>query len=382
LIYRAATAAQAEEHLTELEAKWKAYPSVSQVWRRNWARITPFFHYPPEIRRAIYTTNSVESLLRAENSDIPSEPTVLVVNVSQVHDIQRRAQVGEAEAQYILGAAYRTGGPLLAKDLTAAAQWWHRAAGQGHAQAQNGLGYMYQNGEGVSCDYAEAARWYRLAAEQGNAAAENNLGNLYFAGKGVHRSYSAAFEWVAKAAKQGLATAQHGLGYMYRYGKGATRNIAEALNLFHQAARQGMAQAQNERGAMYLRGEGVTRDPAEAFPGFNWRPSRIFLTRKITWATSTAPARARPAIIARHCAGSASPPNRGWLPPRLTWGPLDYVAGYMWLSLAAEQGSKTADAGKKSLSTIMTKDQLAAADARRGEWKQQHSAPLQQAQAR
>src|ERR1700736_4839358 len=64
-IYRAATAAEAEQHLQELEGKWKAYPSVSQVWRRNWARITPFFNYPPEIRRAIYTTNSVESLNRS-----------------------------------------------------------------------------------------------------------------------------------------------------------------------------------------------------------------------------------------------------------------------------------------------------------------------------
>ena len=64
-IYRAATAAEAEQHLAELEAKWKAYPSVSQVWRRNWARITPFFNYPPDIRRAIYTTNAVESLNRS-----------------------------------------------------------------------------------------------------------------------------------------------------------------------------------------------------------------------------------------------------------------------------------------------------------------------------
>ncbi len=64
-IYSSATAAEAEQHLQELEDKWKAYPSVSQVWRRNWPRITPFFHYPPEIRRAIYTTNSVESLNRS-----------------------------------------------------------------------------------------------------------------------------------------------------------------------------------------------------------------------------------------------------------------------------------------------------------------------------
>jgi putative transposase len=64
-IYRAATATEAEQHLAELETKWKAYPSVSQVWRRNWARITPFFNYPEDIRTAIYTTNSVESLNRS-----------------------------------------------------------------------------------------------------------------------------------------------------------------------------------------------------------------------------------------------------------------------------------------------------------------------------
>jgi len=35
---------------------------VSELWRRHWARITPLFAYPDEIRKAIYTTNIVESL--------------------------------------------------------------------------------------------------------------------------------------------------------------------------------------------------------------------------------------------------------------------------------------------------------------------------------
>jgi len=65
MIYGSATAAAAEQHLAEVEAKWKAYPSVSQIWRRNWPRITPFFNYPADIRRALYTTNSVESLNRS-----------------------------------------------------------------------------------------------------------------------------------------------------------------------------------------------------------------------------------------------------------------------------------------------------------------------------
>jgi len=65
LIYRAATVAEAEDQLGRLEQTWNCYPPMCQIWRRNWERITPFFHYPPEIRRAIYTTNSVEALHRS-----------------------------------------------------------------------------------------------------------------------------------------------------------------------------------------------------------------------------------------------------------------------------------------------------------------------------
>ncbi len=62
-IYIASTADDAEIRLCEFEAKWgEAYSPIVQSWRRNWARITPFFDYPPEIRRVIYTTNAIESV--------------------------------------------------------------------------------------------------------------------------------------------------------------------------------------------------------------------------------------------------------------------------------------------------------------------------------
>ncbi len=64
-IYQAATAEEARQQLEEMILKWTAYPSVGQVWQRNWDRITPFFHYPDDIRKAIYTTNSVEALHRS-----------------------------------------------------------------------------------------------------------------------------------------------------------------------------------------------------------------------------------------------------------------------------------------------------------------------------
>jgi putative transposase len=62
-VYAAPTEDEAARRLDEFAEKWDAsHPSMSQVWRRNWDRITPFFAYPAEIRKVIYTTNAVESL--------------------------------------------------------------------------------------------------------------------------------------------------------------------------------------------------------------------------------------------------------------------------------------------------------------------------------
>ena len=62
-VYRASTVEEAEQRLDEFAAKWDgAYPTISQMWRRNWEHLIPFFAYPADIRKVIYTTNAVESL--------------------------------------------------------------------------------------------------------------------------------------------------------------------------------------------------------------------------------------------------------------------------------------------------------------------------------
>jgi putative transposase len=38
------------------------YPQISKSWRANWENLNTFFGYPPDIRKAIYTTNAIESL--------------------------------------------------------------------------------------------------------------------------------------------------------------------------------------------------------------------------------------------------------------------------------------------------------------------------------
>ncbi len=62
-IYTAATEQAAEVALEEFAVKWdKSHATISKIWRSNWARIIPFFQFPAEIRKVIYTTNAIESL--------------------------------------------------------------------------------------------------------------------------------------------------------------------------------------------------------------------------------------------------------------------------------------------------------------------------------
>jgi putative transposase len=65
-IYGSKTLEEAELSLQAFEDKWDGkYPTVNQLWHRHWNNIIPFFAYPSEIRKVIYTTNAIESLNRS-----------------------------------------------------------------------------------------------------------------------------------------------------------------------------------------------------------------------------------------------------------------------------------------------------------------------------
>ncbi len=64
-VYKAANKDLAESELDKLEAKWNdKYPIVIKSWRNNWERLSQFFKYPEDIRRIIYTTNTIEAVHR------------------------------------------------------------------------------------------------------------------------------------------------------------------------------------------------------------------------------------------------------------------------------------------------------------------------------
>jgi putative transposase len=62
LVYKATTADEAERQLGDFESKWTKYPAIARLWREQWERVTPFFAFPQEVRKVVYTTNAVESL--------------------------------------------------------------------------------------------------------------------------------------------------------------------------------------------------------------------------------------------------------------------------------------------------------------------------------
>jgi putative transposase len=63
-VYTAASAEAAEQALNDFEhGAWgQRYPTVTAAWRRAWDRVIPFFAFPPEVRRVVYTTNAIESV--------------------------------------------------------------------------------------------------------------------------------------------------------------------------------------------------------------------------------------------------------------------------------------------------------------------------------
>ena len=75
LIYQAPTLEQADQELANFADKWKeTYPAVVRSWQQNWSKVIPMFSFVPEIRKVIYTTNTIESLNMTLRKVIKNRP--------------------------------------------------------------------------------------------------------------------------------------------------------------------------------------------------------------------------------------------------------------------------------------------------------------------
>ena len=133
------------------------------------------------------------------------------------------AEKGFATVQHLMGVAHAECG----NDVKAA-EWFRRAAEQGHASAQNNLGSMYEKGRGGLPRSDEiAAKWYRMAASQGLAEAQSNLGAMYAWGAGVKKDNTEAYAWLSIAAAQGDPQAAQAKGTVAQRMTDEARELAE-----------------------------------------------------------------------------------------------------------------------------------------------------------
>jgi TPR repeat protein len=181
------------------------------------------------------------------------------------------------------------------KNYAEAAKWYSEAAEQEDPNAENQLGWLYENGLGVPKDTKKAAELYRKAAENGNVEAADRLEKLtgervtppeYFEPtmleeetpakptedegydlnvKGIEfynqGNYTEAVKYYHQAAEMGNLSAQNNLAYCYQNGQGVAKNIEEAIKWYREAAEQGYDGAQLQVGYLY---ESVKQDFNEA----------------------------------------------------------------------------------------------------------------------
>lgn len=144
---------------------------------------------------------------------------------AQDSELIRKAQSGDAEAQYNLGGFYQYGLGGFENNKEEAVKWYMKAAEQGHAGALCCIGDCYRDGIFFKENREEAMKWYLKAAEKGDAGAQYVLGDTYFLGLGgIPRDDAKAEYWLLKAAAQGYRFAYSSLAIFY-----TSRNKEEAI---------------------------------------------------------------------------------------------------------------------------------------------------------
>lgn len=238
--------------------------------------------------------------------------------------------------------------PLAPPDRTGSIDELTKRAEEGDAVSQAFLGFKYFLGSGVPKNPAEASKWFRLAAEQGNVGAQFQLGEMYARGEGVAKDDFQAIKWYRLAADLGDAIAQRQLGVMYARGRGVDPDDVEAARWFRRAAEQGNADAQTRLGMMHDMGLGVARDDSEAVKWYRR-------------AADQGDVDAQYQLAAKHFLGEGTPQ--------------DFVQAYAWASIAAANGDAKARELRDDASDVMTREQIAEAQALSKSFKPRVSVP-------
>ena len=172
-----------------------------------------------------------------------------VMGQNRYLDNIKKAEAGDAEAQFETGKAYYLG-EGVEKNFAQAVVWYKKSASQGNWKAQNNLGLAYQYGEGVEKDLDEAMKWLKKSAGQGNELAMCNLAYCYAAKDNMKK----AFDWMEKSAAKNFAPAYYQLGKWCYIPYQDYTDHAKGFGYYKRGAELGNANAQYELAQKYKHG--------------------------------------------------------------------------------------------------------------------------------
>ena len=141
---------------------------------------------------------------------------------------------------------------------------WLPLAEAGDSEAQANVGYMYEEGLGVTQQFDVALQWYEKAAVSGSMQASHNLGMMFAEGRGISQSWVRALRYFEKAA-DAIPASRYMIGYTYFQGEGNIQNRPRAFKEFMGAAMDGYADAQYMIAFMNLDGSGIPKQPLQAY---------------------------------------------------------------------------------------------------------------------
>lgn len=177
------------------------------------------------------------------------------MSVTEWETLLQKAEDGDMEAQWEVADRYHDGcrddnGDVLVKASSAnAVEWFRKSAEAGYAPAQNNLGVMLGDGDGVDKDADLAIYWLKKAYRAGDSCAPQNVAMTYRdMGK-----FKRAIHWFNKCAVTGDDNAILQIGIHYFWGKGARKNYSKAVECFQKAIKgKNIAEASRDDAHFYL----------------------------------------------------------------------------------------------------------------------------------
>jgi TonB family protein len=151
--------------------------------------------------------------------------------------VKKRAEAGEAAAQYTLADYYFAGKRGVPKDPVRALEYLEKSVVQNHRAAVLNLAERLDEGTDVPKDRERAVVLYAKAAELGSPRAARILGEHYQSGEVVPKDEAKAFHYFEQSAAGGHTYAMALAGWALERGQGAEKDLAKALDYYRMAAK-------------------------------------------------------------------------------------------------------------------------------------------------